>query len=528
VRVSNVVQKVGALLIQFLTFLLLVQFLGQAITQIDDEWLLLLITVGASPFVCFFIGLITTAVVQSSLVVSVITLILISAEVFTIQSGIFIHLGIPLGASLQSSLQALNLVTKKSTFKKALTTASSQDFFFILTILCIFPLEYYYQIVSNTAFLLNPFGLYSFKSFGLFPFVKFKVDYPLFAKISVLSSTALLLVSQKYWISWAAHRNLIMVWRHTSKLNDANWFTLFIWGMKSSLLLGSQHLVSNLVVRAVVRQSMTCKNGYFILIGSTLGSCFLLPILALMLSGSALIVAIGFCLIHIFGAFIIMTVPLLRTLPLELSKKLSKWTLKNRLIGILYISAIFFIIPFWLIYFNKDSVRTKTYIQISENSNFLEMIEANAVETSKRRTSKAFKTHWLFYRKFNQGNFNSNSILQAQIQTILQEDYISFNQQKFFLKQKNFCWNNEDLWGKYQICLQAVLNKYPTEAGFTVNKCYIFFKEYTLPLHPNIKFVKYYIAPEEKLMLRYETYDENMNLLYKEELYRQMPQRNIQ
>jgi sodium-dependent phosphate cotransporter len=67
------------------------------------------------------------------------------------------------------------------------------------------------------------------------------------------------------------------------------------------------------------------------------------------------------------GVLIFLPFPVLRRIPVKLAYKFGAMTLESRIIGFSYILFTFFLLPFTLIYLNKDNSETqKFFYQISE------------------------------------------------------------------------------------------------------------------------------------------------------------------
>ena len=93
--------------------------------------------------------------------------------------------------------------------------------------------------------------------------------------------------------------------------------------------------------------------------GANLGTTITAVIAALYKTEAAISVAIVHVLFNLIGSLIFLPFPKLREYPVRLAKSFGRKTAKNKTIGFTYILLTFFVIPFFLIYFNQSEVEQK-------------------------------------------------------------------------------------------------------------------------------------------------------------------------
>jgi solute carrier family 34 (sodium-dependent phosphate cotransporter) len=102
-----------------------------------------------NPFNGLFIGLLVTAVLQSSSTTTSMLVAFVASGAMTVQSAVPIIMGANIGTTITSTLVSLGFINKKKEFKRAVAAGTYHDFFNILTAAILFPLEYYYQFLSR-------------------------------------------------------------------------------------------------------------------------------------------------------------------------------------------------------------------------------------------------------------------------------------------------------------------------------------------------------------------------------------------
>src|SRR5690348_16818416 len=103
----------------------------------------------SNPFTALFIGLLVTAIIQSSSATTSMVVALVSSGQLTLQAAVPIIMGANIGTTITSTIVSLGFITKKKEFRRAVAAGTYHDFFNILTALILFPLEYYYGFLSG-------------------------------------------------------------------------------------------------------------------------------------------------------------------------------------------------------------------------------------------------------------------------------------------------------------------------------------------------------------------------------------------
>ena len=134
-----------------LLFLLAIDLMIYALSSIGLGAAQELIKIADIPFISLFIGLLTTALIQSSSTVTSIAVAMVASGTISLDMGIFVFMGANSGTTHTRDIISLSYITNKNKFRLALSAGVVHDFFNIFTTIIIFPLEYYYKILSGSA-----------------------------------------------------------------------------------------------------------------------------------------------------------------------------------------------------------------------------------------------------------------------------------------------------------------------------------------------------------------------------------------
>ncbi|MGB0581808.1 MAG: Na/Pi symporter, partial [Limisphaerales bacterium] len=108
----------------------------------------------ASPFVGLFIGILATALVQSSSTTTSVIVGMVAGGAITIEGAIPMVMGANIGTTVTNSLVSLGHLRQGQEFRRAFSAATVHDVFNWMAVLVLFPLELMTGYLSKTAKLL--------------------------------------------------------------------------------------------------------------------------------------------------------------------------------------------------------------------------------------------------------------------------------------------------------------------------------------------------------------------------------------
>jgi sodium-dependent phosphate cotransporter len=132
-------------------FLFSIDLVSASVTMLGRETAQSILLATSNPFIGLFIGLLATALIQSSSTVTAMTVAVVASGYISLGNAIPIVMGANIGTTLTSTLVSLGFVTNRTQFRKAISAGAVHDFFNIIMVLLLFPLEYYYGFLSKMA-----------------------------------------------------------------------------------------------------------------------------------------------------------------------------------------------------------------------------------------------------------------------------------------------------------------------------------------------------------------------------------------
>jgi len=335
-------------------FLLSINLISTSFSLMGSEMAESIIKATSNPFIGLFIGLIVTAILQSSSTVTAMTIAAVASSSISFGSAIPIIMGANVGTTITSTIVSLGFMPKKVEFRKAISAGTTHDIFNIMVVLILFPLELNFQLLSKISMFIGDItqvgsGGHETSSFSIgFNAYLFEPVANLLANIIsnpyiLLFFSFFLLFGMIKLLSNIIYKELIG--RSKSKFEDfvfKSKLKSFGWGALITGMIQSSSVTTSLIVPLVATRKISLKQSFHFIMGANIGTTI-----------TALIAAIAHLMFNLIGVLIFLPFPVITNIPVKVATKLGAATLKNRIIGFAYIMVVFFLIPFFLIYLSS-------------------------------------------------------------------------------------------------------------------------------------------------------------------------------
>lgn len=348
--------KVALLFGTVYVFLLSIQLLGSSFKMFGLGFAEKLIATTSDPLVGLFIGILCTAVVQSSSSTTSIVVALVASGTIPLTNAIPIIMGANMGTTITNTIVSLGHVRRKEEFRRAFAAANLHDFFNLLTVIIIFPLEMSTHFLQKMATTVSGyfFGMGGVKLLSplklitepVIHFIKDLIGNPY---IIVAISLVLLFTSLVYIVK--IMKSLVMT--KMGLILDNYLFksagTAFILGMIFTAIVQSSSATTSLIVPIVGAGLITLRQAFPYTMGSNIGTT-VTALLAAMATANpaALSLAFAHLFFNIFGVVIFFF--FLRKIPVFLAEKFSYIAAHRRPLAFAYVITAFFIIPLLIIF----------------------------------------------------------------------------------------------------------------------------------------------------------------------------------
>ncbi len=364
---TEIISKMVLLFGLLYLFILSITLLGGSFKHMGKEFAETIFQATSNPIIALMIGVLTTAIVQSSSTTTSIIVGLVAVgsgtggladgtPILTFQAAIPMIMGANIGTSVTNILVSLGHITRGDEFRRAFTGSMLHDFFNVCAVCVLLPIEIYFGVIGKTAIYLESM----FTGFGGMKFMS-----PLKAITKPVSKWIIGSTGDSGAISAAIAMFFLflalffivkvlksMVLSKVEKFFQRYIFRTpalsFVLGIILTTFVQSSSITTSLVVPLIGAGVISIPQVYPYLLGANVGTT-ITAFLASFVTGSHAAVALAFShlMFNVFGIAIFWP---LKAIPIWMAEKLSYLTQKSKLVPILYIVIVFFIIPGTIIY----------------------------------------------------------------------------------------------------------------------------------------------------------------------------------
>ena len=348
--------------------LLAVSMIGSGFQYATGDQARELFNFASNPIMGLIIGMVSTALIQSSSTVTSIIVGMVAGGL-PITIAIPMMMGANIGTSITNTLVSLGHVRQKEEFQRAFNAATIHDFFNVLSVLIFLPLEMAFGVLEflsgqlvaiiHTGEAMGVGGVNPIKavtkpvtelvseSLQFLPSV-----YPGVAKIFI----GILLIVASITYMGKIMKSL-MVGKAKALLHKSigqGPLSGIASGAIVTVLVQSSSTTTSLMVPLVGAGVLKARDIYPFTLGANVGTCITALIAALGVvgvnSGFALQIALVHLIYNVLGVTLIYGIRFLRDIPINLSYQLSVLASEQKLYGAAYVGGLFFIIPLGIIF----------------------------------------------------------------------------------------------------------------------------------------------------------------------------------
>ena len=362
--------KILLVVLSLYFFLVSIGLLGKAFKGFGKDFAENLLQTTSNPFVALFVGILATSLVQSSSTTTSIVVGMVAGGVLTVGNAVPVIMGANIGTTVTNTLVSLGHITRKEEFKRAVSGATVHDFFNLICVAILFPIELATGFLQKSAtFLSTAFvnvGGIKFTSpikMATKPMVNFikhiftkSIDLP-----HNLAYTLILIISivmMYFTLFFIVKLMKSLVINRTETALDSvigkNGFIAIFAGILFTILVQSSSITTSLLIPLIGAGVLTVETIFPITMGANIGTTAT-AILASFATGNPAAITIAFVhfLFNITGVVFIYPIKIMRAIPINLAKNLGNLAFKKRRYALIYVFSVFFLVPGLLIVVSK-------------------------------------------------------------------------------------------------------------------------------------------------------------------------------
>ena len=346
-------------------FLVGIAGMSSAIKHMGSGFAETVLTTTSNPFIALFIGVFATVLFQSSSTTTSLIVGMVSSGTLTISSSIPMVMGANIGTTVTNTIVSIGHINKGKEFKRAFAASTVHDFFNILAVIIVFPIEMLFHPLQKTSewFALQLFGkIENIDVLQAKSPIKLAVKSgaKFVQKFSFDNDVVYLLIS--VFITFLMLYSIVKLLRSLVLKKIEGFFDQYIFntaikamvfGVILTIMVQSSSITTSLVVPLAGAGVLTLRQIFPFTLGANIGTTVTALLAAITGTVSALVAAFSHLLFNITGILVIYGIPLLRNIPLTLAENMADIAVSKKYIPILYLITIFILIPFTIIYFSR-------------------------------------------------------------------------------------------------------------------------------------------------------------------------------
>lgn len=356
------------LVASFMLFLLALEWMSMGMRLFGKESLDSLILLTNDPFLSLFLGILITAIVQSSSTVTTMVVGLVASGTMPMQAAVPLVMGANIGTSITCMVVALGLIRQRKEFGRGITTAALHSLFNMFAVLVLFPIE-----ISTHALSRATEGLAGllYSTPGVVTSTRGLLDVttrPIAQWVVNLSASEGFPAGNPYLVIFFGVFSLFLALRiliisfesvvHGKVNKGMNQYLFghprqaFLTGLVSTSILQSSSVTTSLLVPVTASTHIALPRVMAFLVGANIGTT-VTALLAAFILGSSSVYALAIAFVHLFfnviGAILLYPVPWIRKVPIWLASQLGKLSRDYRFVPVVYLVVVYFLLPVLLI-----------------------------------------------------------------------------------------------------------------------------------------------------------------------------------
>ncbi len=356
---------VRALLVVALLYMFLVgvKLLEGGIKGLGSDFTDALFENVTNPVAGLAVGVLATVLVQSSSVTTSTIVGLVAAGVVDVETAVPMIMGANIGTTVTNTIVSLAHVRRSEEFRRAFTAATMHDFFNLMAVALLLPLEIATGVLAKTARNIASFiaggeelgGSFDSPIKGAVNWAASRVESSFDWVSSNETSVAVIglvfgLAFVFFTLAFITKNMRVLVANRIERsLNAAlarSGTVGIVVGMLVTIAVQSSSITTSILIPLVASGILIVRNAYPITLGANIGTT-ITALLAALGAGTVdgLTIAVTHTLFNVAGIALLFPWRRVRYLPVRLAEGLADIAIRNRPIALLYVLLVFVILP---------------------------------------------------------------------------------------------------------------------------------------------------------------------------------------
>ncbi|WP_018297272.1 Na/Pi symporter [Corynebacterium lubricantis] len=340
-KAARIAAIVGAVLLLVLS----VYLVAQGVNDVGQSSAQAIFDLAENPLVGLAVGLLVTAVVQSSSTTTALTVAAVATGVIGLETAIPIILGANIGTTVTPLIVSFSYAHNKEAFRIAHSTAAMHMWFNTIMVAIIFPIEAIFGVVRR----LLPAVEIQGEALRLEPFTELVQFIPLHGGWSILVGAVSLLISIRIIDSQLRHLLTPLAWIILGHSTHRSSLAGFGAGFLLTILIQASAATISAILPFATAKLSDARGYLSIILGANVGTTFLAVLTAYATPGDYPILASQVAFVHVafnvVGALAVAVLRPLRKLIYKLADFSGRIAERSTLAAFTYMSFFYFVIP---------------------------------------------------------------------------------------------------------------------------------------------------------------------------------------
>ena len=316
----------------------------------------------SNPVAGLFIGILGTVLVQSSSASTSVIVGLVGTGALGVGDAVPMIMGANIGTTVTNTLVALAHMRQSEEFKRAFSAATVHDFFNLMAVSIILPIELATNVLSNSAEKISEQLVGSAGSEWKSPIKKWVKEPVGWLKdlgdaigasgnvlgtllvaiglVIILISLAFITKNMRKLVADRIEASLNKV------LGKGAGTVAMLLGLVITISVQSSSITTSIMIPLAAAGVVSLRNIYPVTLGANVGTTITALLAALATSRpEALTVAIVHTLFNVGGIVLLYPMPYVRDIPIRLAENLAKIAINRRVAAVIYVVVVFIVVP---------------------------------------------------------------------------------------------------------------------------------------------------------------------------------------
>jgi sodium-dependent phosphate cotransporter len=350
-------------------FLFSIALFGAAFKLVGKEFSKHLIATTTNPVVGLMIGLLATSLIQSSSSTTSIVVGMVAGGALTVQGAIPIIMGANMGTTVTNTLVAMTSLNRRTEFQRAFAGATMHDFFNLMTIAILFPLEQATHYLQRTATWLserlvgaegsqfpNPIKAITKPVVKLVEH-QLTDGFGLIKGVAAVIMVTIALAGIFFALTFLTRvlKGLVLAKAEggfTKNLRKSG-MTAMVVGMLVTVSVQSSSITTSLMIPLIGAGIVPLEAAFAATLGANVGTTVTALLASLTGTPGAVTVALVHLLFNLSGIALIYPIRPLRNIPIRLARGLAARTAEKKYYAFVYMVGVFFVMPLLFVLVDK-------------------------------------------------------------------------------------------------------------------------------------------------------------------------------